>query len=124
MLGPVHPPDLPTLRAAVWTVRALRRTRRSLRRHGLAGTEVLAPPPLPATAERGVRGVLRRLPATCLEAALVQQRWEAAHGRSRDVVIGVTSPADPAGGFRAHAWLESTADGGPYEEIHRLPGPR
>lgn len=33
----------------------------------------------------------------------VLQQWDASHGRPRDLVIGVTSPAD---GFRAHAWLE------------------
>lgn len=30
------------------------------------------------------------------------QAWEAAHGRRRDLVVGITGPD----GFRAHAWLE------------------
>jgi hypothetical protein len=111
--------DVPTLRAALWTALALVRIRRSLRRHGLAGAGVVAPPPLPTHARRGVLALLRRSPATCLERALILQRWDAAHGALKDVVIGVTSPAD----FRAHAWLESEPDapGGAYQEIHRLP---
>jgi hypothetical protein len=32
----------------------------------------------------------------------VLQAWDAAHGRSRDLVIGITGPD----GFRAHAWLD------------------
>jgi len=34
--------------------------------------------------------------------AIVAQAWEAAHGRRRDLIVGVTAP----GNFRAHAWLE------------------
>jgi Transglutaminase-like superfamily len=34
--------------------------------------------------------------------SIVLQAWEAAHGRRRDLVVGVTDSA----GFRAHAWLE------------------
>jgi hypothetical protein len=111
--------DVPALRAALWTALALVRTRRCLRRRGLAGANVAAPPRLPAGARRGVLALLRRSPATCLERALILQRWDVAHGAPKDVVIGVTSPAD----FRAHAWLETEPDApdGTYREIHRLP---
>jgi hypothetical protein len=39
---------------------------------------------------------------TCLVNSIVVQAWEAAHGRRRDLVIGITG----LDGFRAHAWLE------------------
>jgi hypothetical protein len=113
--------DLPTLRAAVWTARSLRRAKRDLARFGLEGTSVPAPPRLPARARRGMLAVIARKPNTCLERALVLQRWEAAHGAPSDVVIGVTAPGD----FTAHAWLESMPDGysAGYQEIHRIPAP-
>ena len=77
---------------------------------------------LPAGARRGVLAILRRRPSTCLERALVLQRWEAAHGAASDVVIGVPGPGDD---FVAHAWLESMPDGqaAGYHEIHRIPAP-
>ena len=110
--------DLATLRAALWTVRALLQARRRLRR-GLDGRRVPPPPRLPRSAGRRVRGVLRRWPATCLERALVLQRWEAAHGSPRPVVIGVRGPAEE---FQAHAWLEGEPDpvAAEYHELTRL----
>jgi hypothetical protein len=112
--------DRPTLRAALWALVALRRAKRDLRRHGLDGAYVAPPPALPASARRGVLAVVRRRPSTCLERALVLQSWEAAHGASADVVIGVQGAGD---GFRAHAWLETLPDGPPeaFQEIMRLP---
>jgi transglutaminase superfamily protein len=114
--------DLPTLRAAVWAARALRRAERDLRRHGLDGARVPAPPPLPASARRGVMAILRRRPSTCLERALVLQRWEAAHGAGADVVIGVPGRGDD---FVAHAWLDTMPDrqAGAYHELMRIPAP-
>ena len=114
--------DLPTLRAAAWAWRALRRTKRELARHGLEGTQVIAPPPLPAHARRGVLAVIRRRPNTCLERALVLQRWEAAHGAGADVVIGVPGPGE---NFIAHAWLETMPDGrtDAFHELLRIPAP-
>jgi hypothetical protein len=110
--------DLAGLRAALWTVRALLQARLRLRR-GLGGRSVPAPPRLPRAAGRGVRAVLRRWPATCLEKALVLQRWEAAHGSPRPVVIGVRGLAE---GFRAHAWLDGEPDpvAAAYTELTRL----
>ena len=110
------------LRAAAWTVSALRRVRRDLARNGLQGARVAAPPRLPAAARRGVLAVLRRRPSTCLERALVLQRWEAAHGACADVVIGVRAPTDD---FVAHAWLETMPDAPAtdFRELMRLPAP-
>jgi hypothetical protein len=83
----------------------------------------VAPPPrLPASARAGVLAVIRRRPSTCLERALVLQRWEADHGGESDVIIGVTGPRD---GFLAHAWLETMPDApsGAFQEILRIPAP-
>lgn len=107
------------LRAAWWAHRALRSTRRSLA-DGRVERVDITPPALPRTAVRGVEAVLRRSGPTCLEAALVRQRWLAAHGVRLDVVIGVTAPRD---GFEAHAWLDepgSYATADPWHELTRV----
>lgn len=114
--------DVSTLRAAWWTLWALRRTRRQLAADGVAA-KVQAPPRLPPGARRGVYAILNRQPATCLEGALVLQRWLAAQGQPHDVVVGV---ARTGGDFSAHAWLDiqanaSEAEG--YHELLRLPAP-
>ena len=111
-----------SLRAAGWAMLALRRARRDLAARGLDGVWVASPPRLPASARVGVLAVVRRRPSTCLERALVLQRWEADHGEPSDVVIGVRGAG---GDFRAHAWLEGMPDGGPqaFQEILRLPAP-
>jgi len=100
----------------------MRRTRRALAREGLDGASVPAPPRLPGSARRGVLVVVRRRDNTCLERALVLQRWEASQGRGADVVIGTTGARD---GFRAHAWLETMPDApeGAFTELFRLPAP-
>jgi hypothetical protein len=110
--------DPPTVRAAVWTLRALRQVHRDLARDGLDGAYVAPPPPLPASARPGVLAVTRRV-GSCLERALVLQSWEAAHGAGADVVIGIGGAGDA---FAAHAWLETMPDAphGTFEEIHRL----
>lgn len=95
-----HPANL---RAAWWAVKTARRTRRLLAARGLdAALGPPAPPSLPMEAERGVRGALRRWHESCLVNAIVLQAWEAAHGRRRDLVVGITGPD----GFSAHAWLQ------------------
>jgi Transglutaminase-like superfamily len=108
-------PDLGELRAAWWAHRALRDVRRRL----AAGHTEVRPVPaaLPASAVRGVEAILRRRRATCLEGALVRQRWLKAHGVTRDVVIGVTAPSD---GFTAHAWLACPGESGPVQPWHEL----
>ena len=110
----------PTLRAAWWTLWSLLAARRRLRSNGINGFHLRPAPPLPESAGRGVNAVLRRVPQTCLERALVLQRWHADHGRERDVVIAVRGPAR---GFAAHAWLDGEPDGelGVYEELLRVP---
>jgi len=85
----------------VWALRA-RRTARQQLPSGLAAVRLPPVPDLPETAAGAVRAALRVVRATCLERALVAQAWHQAHGASRDLVVGVTSPRD----FRAHAWLE------------------
>ena len=105
-LQPVRRLSPASLRAAWWALRVARRTRRLLAAGGLdAALAPPPPPPLPAGAERAVRGVLRRLGESCLVKAVVLQAWEAAHGRRRDIVVGVTGPDR----FRAHAWLDGDA---------------
>ena len=112
--------DVPTLRAAWWTHRALRRVRLDLRANGLKYSAAPSPPELPRHAARGVRAVLRRKPSTCLERALVLQRWNEAHGSARDVVVAVKGGKVD---FAAHAWLEGEPDGdvGAFSELMRLP---
>lgn len=96
--------DVPTLRSAWWTLRSARRARRSLDRDGLEARLLLPPvPAVPDEAGRGVYAVLRRRNDTCLVRSMVVQAWDAAHGRRRDLIVGVTSPS---GNFEAHAWLE------------------
>lgn len=113
-------PDVADCRAAWWALRSLRR----LRRPGHSLAPLTQPPPLPDRAVRGVRAVLARRHATCLERSRVLQAWESAHGRPADVVVGVNVSE---GGFRAHAWLEGEArsmgSGQGFEELTRFPAP-
>ena len=103
------------LRGLAWAYRSVRSARRQLRRTGLTGIVLPPLPPRPAEAARGVRIVLRRLPATCLERAVILQRWRASQGDPRDVVVGVRGTGDS---FRAHAWLddEEPSEG---EDVYR-----
>ena len=112
--------DVPTLRAAWWTHRALRRVRADLRANGLRYAPAPVPPRLPTDARRGVLAVLRREASTCLERALVLQRWHQAHGNARDVIIAVKGPQVD---FAAHAWLDGEPDGdvSRFAELMRLP---
>jgi hypothetical protein len=112
--------DVPTLRAAWWTRSALRTTRAELRANGLRYRPAPAPPRLPQTARRGVLAILRRRDSTCLERALILQRWEEAQGRPLDVVVAVKGPTVD---FAAHAWLDGDPDeaAGEYAELMRLP---
>jgi Transglutaminase-like superfamily len=101
--SPVRRFDPANLRAAWWAIRTARRTRRVLTARGLdAALSPPPPPPLPVEAERGVRGALRRWHESCLVNSIVLQAWEAAHGRRRELVVGVTG----SDRFHAHAWLQ------------------
>lgn len=115
-------PDVASLRAAWWTVRARRRARRDVRHEPFRPVSLPPPPPLPEHAARGVRAVLRRRSDTCLIRATVMQAWYSSQGQRRDVVIGVTAPKR---GFRAHAWLDGdrAASSDVYEELIRIPAP-
>jgi hypothetical protein len=116
-----HRLDPSTLRAAFWTLRALRSARRQLRRTGFEDMSLPRLPQLPASAQRGVRAVLRRRDHTCLERAVVLQRWRAAHGDAQDIIVGV---ARTGGAFQAHAWLEDeTGDHElqTFRELRRVP---
>jgi hypothetical protein len=95
--------DLPTLRAALWALRASGRARRAFARKGLHTPSLPAVPNVGLDAERGVTAVLHRRGHTCLVQASVRQQWLAAHGDRRDLIIGVRGPGDE---FGAHAWLE------------------
>jgi hypothetical protein len=112
--------DVPTLRAAWWTQTALRRVRADLKQNGLKYRPAPTPPRLPEHAGRGVLAILRRRPSTCLERALVLQRWREAHGDSRDVIVAVRGATVD---FAAHAWLDGEPDGdvSQYAELLRLP---
>ncbi len=107
------------LRAAGWALGALRDLRSRLGVEGPDAT-VTDPPPLPAPAVRAVRATLRARRASCLEGAMILQRWHAAHGRPLDLVIGVSAPGPD---FHAHAWLEGedSLPGGELTEILRRP---
>lgn len=111
--------DVPTLRAALWTRRALHRVHVDLKANGLSYSPVPAPPPLPSHARRGVHAVLRRQQSTCLERALVLQRWCAANGDARDVIVAVRGGTVD---FAAHAWVDGEPDGAAdsFEELIRL----
>jgi transglutaminase superfamily protein len=112
--------SVPTIRAASWTVRALLQARRQLRRGNFRNVEIAPPPLLPAGSERGVHGILRRVPNTCLERSLVLQRWLTTRSQPADVVIGVARGSDT---YHAHAWLDGAPEGEGFHELVRLPAP-
>ena len=74
------------------------------------------PPPRAADARstRWVRALVRRTPFTCLNQALVLQRWFVALGQPRNVVVAVTAPSR---GFKAHAWLDGDPAPAGYTEL-------
>lgn len=112
-------PGLTSLRAAWWARSALRTARHALARGEIRDIELPPPPRLPPSAIRGVEGLLRRHEHTCIERALVRQRWLAAHGEPRAIAIGVTAPSH---GFLAHAWLvgEDDPQASAFHELMRL----
>ena len=109
-------------RAALWALRATAVVHRELKRTPVDEIELPPVPVLPPRAGAGVDAVLRRTRRTCLERALVRQRWLAAQGTSRDLVIGVKSGLP----FVAHAWLDGdppTTSAG-FAELSRHPARR
>ena len=113
---------LPSARAMWWARRAACQVRTDLDGGGLEELVVPPPPPLPRGCRRWVAAVLRSRGDTCLVRSAVLQAWDAAHGRPRDLIIGVTAPGE---GFKAHAWLEgdpAEAFAG-YTEVSRRVSP-
>lgn len=112
-------PNLASLRAAWWARTALLAARHALSLGEIREIRLPAPPPLPASAVHGVDALLRRREHTCLERALVRQRWLTAHGEPRPIAIGVTAPSH---GFTAHAWLvgEDDPQAPVFHELTRL----
>jgi hypothetical protein len=108
------------LRAAHWAYRALADASSEVNTHGLAYSPPARPPALPAKAYAGVLAALRRRRSTCLERALVVQRWHQAHGDDRDVVVAVQRSTPT---FAAHAWVDGATDEDvrPFAELLRLP---
>jgi hypothetical protein len=115
-----RPPDVHDARAGLWAWRALRSVRTQLRAGAVRDVQVPAPPRVAARAARAVRVVLSRQEPSCLERALVLQRWLLAQGIARDVVVGTLGST--TGAFAAHAWLEGEPlpPGRRYVEMTRL----
>ncbi|WP_091767953.1 lasso peptide biosynthesis B2 protein [Blastococcus aurantiacus] len=106
-------------RAGLWAWISLRRAARALARDGVRAT-VVAPPPLPSGARRGVEAVLRRTSPTCLERSLVLQSWLAHHDVPCEIIIGVAKDGPDV---KAHAWLDIESGdhvARNYRELHRL----
>ena len=91
------------LRAAFWTLRALRVAKKQVGTGRWDAVALPRVPDVPHASLHAVDSILGRTGATCLLTAIVRQAWFAAHGSKRDLVVGVTAPS---GGFEAHAWLE------------------
>ena len=79
------------------------------------------PPSVAPSARRGVTAALGRRGSSCLVSSIVLQRWDAAQGRLREVVIGVKGVDE----FEAHAWLDGDPDSqhAGFVEIRRLQVP-
>jgi hypothetical protein len=113
--------DPTSIRVGAWAWRAHRRGRDQLRRTGLTDLDLPAPAAERPKDRRAVLAVLRLRGATCLERSLVLQRFDAAAGRARVLIVGVTGPGD---GFRAHAWLDGDRQGDTeLREIVRVAAP-
>ncbi|MGI8760854.1 MAG: nucleotidyltransferase family protein [Jatrophihabitantaceae bacterium] len=121
-------PDLDRAVATWWALRALRSVKGQLH-HDAAPTHLRVLPvpvrfagrPEVITARSStVDAVLELAGASCLESAVVRQRWCAAAGHLPDVVVGV---ALPESGLRAHAWLDGDRVAGGFTELTRYPSP-
>lgn len=112
-------PTVADARAGLWAWRALRTARARLADGEVRDVLLPAPPAVPQRAGRAVRVVLRRQEPSCLERALVLQRWLTAHGVVKDVVVGTQGNSRTE--FKAHAWVDGEPQGDlAYVEILRL----
>lgn len=113
--------DLPAVRAAGWALRSHHHACRQLRSGRLSDVDVTAPPTTRPVDRRAVLAALRATGASCLERSVVLQRFDAAAGRPRALIIAVSRPG---GGFRAHAWLDGDPEPGTgLHEILRRAAP-
>ena len=103
-------------RRAGWASEAVDSVRQQLGQGGLDTVELAAP--ARTTTSGQVARALARRRATCLEGSLVRQRFLAARGRPRSLVIGVSPPDET---FHAHAWLDGDLqpDAGMHEILRR-----
>ena len=76
---------------------------------------MIAPPTTRPVDRRAVLAVLRARGASCLERSAVLQRFDAAAGHPRALIIAVSRPG---GGFRAHAWLDGDTE--PDTGLHEI----
>ncbi len=90
-------------RTLLWSVRMVGRVRKQLPQRPFSEVVLSTPPALDVRSRSAMNAGLRLRRASCLERALLRQRFDAANGVQRTLIIAVTSPAD---GFRAHSWLE------------------
>ncbi len=106
--GPVaRAADVHASLACSWAHMVLPLVRTRLADHPITeGVQIVAPPTVRGQARAAVAAALEARHATCIERSLILQRFDAASGRQRALIIGVTSPA---AGFEAHAWLEGDA---------------
>jgi len=105
-------------RVAVWAWVEGRRLGPALRADGIEAVDRVAPAPDVAARHRPVvAGVMRVTGATCLVRSALLQRWDADHGVSRPLVIGVAREDSTV---TAHAWLEGERHAR-FEELHRRP---
>jgi hypothetical protein len=105
---------------AAWATFAWAGIRWDLRRRGVQA-RVIPTFGLARGAGLGVSAAMTRLRPTCLEKALVLQRWRASHGDPRDVVVGV--PKNGFGVDTAHAWLSGLESAERYLPIYTFPAP-
>jgi hypothetical protein len=113
-----------------WTLRTWWRVHRRLAGNRRGSGTLLSPAALPEPGRahpgrllsvRAARLTLACCRSTCLETALVRQARAAEAGMAADLVVGVTAPA---GGLRAHAWLDGDRVDPQFMELWRYPASR
>lgn len=109
-------------RTLFWSLRTVGRIRQQLPQRPFGDVVLTIPPASDVRSRSAMNAGLRLRRASCLEQALLRQRFDAANGVQRTLIIAVTSPAN---GFRAHSWLEGERQHDPsMREIVRLPAPQ